>query len=174
MTSADLQAVRSSHPAQEQTMSMGNSPADRAIASSTPSGSWPKLTPTGQHAWRDTNRSSGACSNACGRTGSNRSATRRPSLQIRRFRCGHSIPVQISPLPWACRCPLFTSVRRTTTSFIRAAPIGRAPPRSSPRHHHRALPVARPRLALPDPSPEPDCCRTPGRTGSVKVGFACT
>ena len=50
------------------------------LASSIPSGSWPKLTPTGQHAWRDTNRSSGACSNACGRTGSNRSATRSPSL----------------------------------------------------------------------------------------------
>jgi hypothetical protein len=30
------------------------------VASSTPSGSWPKLTPTGQHAWPDTNRSSGA------------------------------------------------------------------------------------------------------------------
>jgi hypothetical protein len=54
------------------------------LASSTPSGSWPKLTPPGQHAWRDTNRSSGACSNACGRTGSNRSATRSPSLLIRR------------------------------------------------------------------------------------------
>jgi hypothetical protein len=62
------------------------------LASSTPSGSWPKLTPPGQHAWRDTNRSSGACSNACGRTGSNRSAIRSPSLQIRRFVCGHPDP----------------------------------------------------------------------------------
>jgi hypothetical protein len=62
------------------------------LASSTPSGSWPKLTPNGQHAWLDTNRSSGACSNACGRTGSNRLATRSPGLQIRRFLCGHPDP----------------------------------------------------------------------------------
>ena len=47
------------------------------------SGSWPKLTPIGQHAWRDTNRSSGACSNAWGRMDGNRSATRNPDLQIR-------------------------------------------------------------------------------------------
>jgi hypothetical protein len=63
------------------------------LASSTPSGSWPKLTPTGQHAWPDTNRSSGACSNACDRTGSNRSATRSPRLQIRSFLCGRDPPV---------------------------------------------------------------------------------
>src|SRR5438034_876697 len=41
-----------------------------------PSGSWPKPTPTGQHAWQDTNRSSGACLNACARTVRNRAATR--------------------------------------------------------------------------------------------------
>src|SRR5690242_1109157 len=61
----------------------------KQLSSSNPSGSWPKLTPTGQPAWRDTNRSSGACSNACARTGSNRSATRSPSLLIRRFLCEH-------------------------------------------------------------------------------------
>jgi hypothetical protein len=57
----------------------------KQLASSTPSGSWPKLTPTGQHAWRDTNRSSAACSNAFGRTDSNRSATRSPGLLIRSY-----------------------------------------------------------------------------------------
>ena len=41
-----------------------------------PSGLWPKPTPTGQHAWQDTNRSSGACLNASGRTVRNRAATR--------------------------------------------------------------------------------------------------
>src|SRR5690349_25171291 len=61
------------------------------LSSSNPSGSWPKLTPTGQHAWRDTNRSSGACSNACARTGSNRSATRSSSLLIRR--CPYRRPI---------------------------------------------------------------------------------
>jgi hypothetical protein len=58
---------------------------NKQLSSSNPSGSWPKLTPTGQHAWRDTNRSSGACSNACARTGSNRSATRSPSLLTRKM-----------------------------------------------------------------------------------------
>src|SRR5262245_11113523 len=43
-------------------------------------GSRPRPTPTGQRAWRDTSRSSGACSNACGRTAKNRAATRRTSL----------------------------------------------------------------------------------------------
>jgi hypothetical protein len=62
------------------------------LASNTPSGSWPKLTPIGQHAWRDTNRSSGACSNACGRTDSNRSATPSPSLLIRRLCHAHPLP----------------------------------------------------------------------------------
>jgi len=68
------------------------------LSSSNPSGSWPKLTPTGQHAWRDTNRSSGACSNAYGRTGSNRSATRSPSLLIRRS-VPHVRPVHRSAYP---------------------------------------------------------------------------
>ena len=68
------------------------------LSSSNPSGSWPKLTPTGQHAWRDTNRSSGACSNACGRTGSNRSATRSPSLLIHRS-MEHVRAVRRNPYP---------------------------------------------------------------------------
>jgi hypothetical protein len=29
-------------------------------------------------------------------------------------------------------------------------------------------------VSCPDPSPEPDSCRSPWRTGSVKTGFACT
>jgi hypothetical protein len=36
-----------------------------------------KLTPPGQHVWRDTSRPSGACSNACAHTGRNRAAIRR-------------------------------------------------------------------------------------------------
>jgi hypothetical protein len=48
------------------------------------------------------------------------------------------------------------------------AAAGPVPPSSrSPPRHNTAL-------SCPGPSPEPDCCRTPGRTGSVKVGFACT
>jgi hypothetical protein len=49
----------------------------------------------------------------------------------------------------------------TTTLWSSSPPSGLCPPRD------RTLPC-------PGPSPEPDSCRTPGRTGSVKVGFACT
>ncbi len=84
-----------------------------------------------------------------------------------------SRPVQSSPLPRACRYPLFTSVRRTTRSFIRVAPsvapIGRSPSRPGPGHHHRAFARRRDSaLSCPGPSPEPDSCRTIRQTGSVK------
>jgi hypothetical protein len=35
-------------------------------------------------------------------------------------------------------------------------------------------PATRPRLVLPSPFPEPGCCRTWRRTGSVKPVLACT
>jgi len=46
------------------------------LASCVPSSSWPRPTPTGQHAWRDASHSSGACSNACDRTDKNQAVTR--------------------------------------------------------------------------------------------------
>ena len=87
------------------------------LASSTPSGSWPKLTPNGRHAWRDTNRSSGACSNAYDRTGSNRSATRSPSLLIRR-----SMP-RVRPVRWNpyLQVSILQGVRHGRRSPVRSA-----------------------------------------------------
>ena len=60
------------------------------------------------------------------------------ALLIRRFQCGHPRPVHISPRPRACRFPLFTSVRRTTRSFIRVAPS------PSRRDQHRPVGGFRP------------------------------
>ena len=88
-------------------------------ASSASINSWPKLTPTGQHAWRDTNRSSGACSNACGRTGSNRSATRSPSLLIRRS--GQVVQDRPSPVVgWADIPELSTCVGYCSAAWLQA------------------------------------------------------
>ena len=91
-------------------------------------------------------------------------------------------PVQISPLPRICRCPLFTSIRRTTRSFIRVAPsmalTSRSPSRPGPRHHHRAFARRRDRT-LPCPGcPSPVTARTgqgmapyPGQARCLALGF---
>jgi hypothetical protein len=132
------------------------------LASSTPSGSWPKLTPTGQHAWRDTNRSSGACSNACGRTGSNRSATRSPSLQIRSHPYRHPDPfrsvrdlgraaaaVHVSPENWKVVRPCGSQRgSRSHTTAGTSAPWCSSPSRASPGDGTAPLPC-------PDPPPNP-------------------
>ena len=89
-------------------MSMGNSPAERAIGKQHSERLMAKADADRAARLAGTNRSSGSCSNACGRTGSNRSAIRSPSLQIRRFLCGHPDPFRsirdLGCVPASCSC----------------------------------------------------------------------